>query len=95
VVHHNPELYPDPEKFDPERFSPENGAGRHKFAYFPFGGGRRLCIGEGFAWMEGVLVLATIGQKWKFRVDPTHPIVLDPHITLRPKGGLPMSAEPR
>ena len=95
VVHHNPELYPDPEKFDPERFSPENSAGRHKFAYFPFGGGRRLCIGEGFAWMEGVLVLATIGQKWKFRVDPTHPIVLDPHITLRPKGGLPMFAEPR
>jgi len=95
VVHHNPKLYPDPERFDPERFTEENSAGRHKFAYFPFGGGRRLCIGEGFAWMEGVLVLATIGQKWKFRLPENHQLVRDPHITLRPKGGLPMMAQPR
>lgn len=95
VVHRDPKLYPDPERFDPERFTEANSAGRHKFAYFPFGGGRRLCIGEGFAWMEGVLVLATIGQKWKFRLKEDFHLVRDPHITLRPRGGLPMVAEPR
>lgn len=95
VVHRDAKLYPDPERFDPERFTEANSAGRHKFAYFPFGGGRRLCIGEGFAWMEGVLVLATIGQKWKFRLKEDFHLVRDPHITLRPRGGLPMVAEPR
>lgn len=95
VVHHNPKLFPDPKRFDPERFSEANSAGRHKFAYFPFGGGRRLCIGEGFAWMEGVLVLATIGQRWKFRLPEDFHLVRDPHITLRPLGGLSMKAEAR
>ncbi|MFM1920780.1 MAG: hypothetical protein RLZZ303_2414 [Candidatus Hydrogenedentota bacterium] len=95
VVHHHARHYPDPERFDPERFTEANSAGRHKFAYFPFGGGRRLCIGEGFAWMEGVLVLATIGQQWKFRLPADFHLVRDPHITLRPLGGLPMKAEPR
>jgi cytochrome P450 len=95
VTHRDPKLYPDPMRFDPDRFSEAASAGRHKFAYYPFGGGRRLCIGEGFAWMEGVLALATIGQKWKFRMVPGHKVELDPHITLRPRGGLPMIAEAR
>ncbi len=94
ATHHDPNLYPDPDRFDPERFTEAASAGRHKFAYAPFGGGRRLCIGENFAWMEGVLVLATIAQHWKFRMTGPRP-ALDPHITLRPKGGLIMRAERR
>lgn len=89
-VHHDPRWYPDPERFDPERFTEEAAAARPKFAYFPFGGGNRRCIGEGFAWMEGVLVLATLGQRWKFRMAEDQPVIPDPRITLRPKGGLKM-----
>lgn len=94
ATHHDPRWYPEPERFDPDRFDEAATAARHKFAFAPFGGGRRLCIGEGFAWMEGVLVLATIGQRWKFRMTGPRP-ALDPHITLRPKGGLKMRAERR
>lgn len=95
VIHHDPRWHPEPERFDPERFTEEAQAARPKFTYFPFGGGRRLCIGEGFAWMEGVLVLAAIGQRWRFRLPPDHSVTLDPHITLRPKGGLTMIPEAR
>ena len=95
ALHRHPQHWPDPERFDPERFSEENSVGRPKFAYFPFGGGNRLCIGEGFAWMEGVLVLATIGQRWKFRLANDKPVKPDPSFTLRPKGGLTMVAAAR
>lgn len=91
-VHRDERWYPNPDSFDPERFSEQNGAGRPKFTYFPFGGGNRLCIGEGFAWMEGVLVLATLGQRWKFRLADNKPVKPDPSFTLRPKGGLKMVA---
>ena len=70
VMHRHPRYYPDPERFDPERFTPEAKQERPKFAYFPFGGGPRVCIGERFAWMEGVLVLATIAQRWRFSLVP-------------------------
>jgi cytochrome P450 len=91
ITHRDPRFWPDPDRFDPDRFKPENCTGRHKFAYFPFGGGKRLCIGEGFAWMEGVLCLAALAQQWQCRLDPGHEVRLDPHITLRPKGGMPMT----
>ncbi|HEV8368120.1 MAG TPA: cytochrome P450, partial [Pyrinomonadaceae bacterium] len=65
------------------------------FAYFPFGGGPRRCIGEGFAWLEGILLLATIGQKWQLRLVPHHPVVLKPVVTLRPKHGMKMVLERR
>lgn len=91
-IHRDARWYPNPEQFDPDRFSEENSAGRPKYAYFPFGGGNRLCIGEGFAWMEGVLVLATLGQQWKFRLAENKPVIPDPRLTLRPKGGLKMLA---
>jgi cytochrome P450 len=95
VVHRDPRWYPDPERFDPERWTPEAQAGRPRFAYFPFGGGPRQCIGEQFAWTEGVLVLATIAQRWRLRSVPGHAAELDPVFTLRPKGGLPMTAHGR
>lgn len=77
--------FPDPLRFDPERFTPEAKAARPRFTYFPFGGGNRQCIGESFAWMEGVLILATIAQQWRLSLLPDQLIDVQPKITLRPK----------
>jgi cytochrome P450 len=89
------EHFPDPLRFDPDRFAPEARAARPKYTYFPFGGGSRQCIGESFAWMEGVFSIATLAQAWRLRyADPTPPEV-QAKITLRPKGALRMTAEPR
>ena len=90
VMHRDPRYYPDPERFDPQRWLPEAQAARPRFAYFPFGGGPRLCIGEGFAWMEATLVLAALVQTWQVRLAPGYTAVPQPGITLRPKGGLPV-----
>ena len=87
VVHRHPRLWDDPEGFDPHRFSREPPRG----AYFPFGGGPRQCIGNGFAMMEAQLVLATIAQRARFELVPGHPVVLEPSVTLRPKFGLSMT----
>jgi len=84
IMQRSEEQFPDPLRFDPERFTAEAKAGRPKFAYFPFGGGNRQCIGEAFAWMEGVLLLATIAQRWRLRLVPGQQIGLSPKITLRP-----------
>jgi len=86
IIQRSAEQFTDPLCFDPERFTAEAKAGRPKFAYFPFGGGNRQCIGEAFAWMEGVLLLATIAQKWRLRLIPGQKIGLAPKITLRPDG---------
>lgn len=95
ILQRTPEFYPDPLRFDPERFTPEQKAARPRFAYFPFGGGSRQCIGEAFAWMEGVLVLATIAQRWQFSLLPGQRIEVQPKITLRPKYPLLMTAHAR
>lgn len=95
VMHHNPKYFPDPERFDPERWLPEARESRPQFSYFPFGGGPRLCIGEHFAWMEGVLVLATLARKWRLRLAPGHPVEMQPLVTLRPKYGMKMTIESR
>ena len=95
VTHRDPRYFPDPERFDPERFRPEAKATRPKFSYFPFGGGPRVCIGEGFAWMEGVLLLATLARRWRLRLEPGQDVVPAPSITLRPKHGLRMILERR
>src|SRR6185369_4322174 len=90
VMHRDARFWPDPERFDPERWTPEAKAARPKFAYFPFGGGARVCIGESFAWMEGVLLLATIAQAWRLRLAPDARVEPQPLITLRPRYGMPM-----
>jgi cytochrome P450 len=95
VMHRHPQYFPDPESFAPERWTREARAARPKFCYFPFGGGPRQCIGEGFAWMEGVLLLATIAQRWTMRMVPGHPVEPQPRITLRPRFGMKMVLEPR
>jgi len=95
VMHHDSRYFHDPFKFDPERWTPEARESRPKFSYFPFGGGPRVCIGEQFAWMEGVLLIATIAQRWKMRLEPGHPVKPKPMITLRPKYGMRMTVESR
>lgn len=95
ILQRSEEYYPDPMRFDPERFTPEQKAARPRFAYFPFGGGGRQCIGEAFAWMEGVLILATIAQKWRFQMVPGQKVDVQPKITLRPKYPMLMIAEQR
>jgi cytochrome P450 len=95
VVHRDPRWFPEPERFDPQRWMPEEKARRPKFSYFPFGGGARVCIGEHFAWLEGVLLLATLGQKWRFRLVPGHPVAHRALITLRTRHGMKMVAEVR
>jgi cytochrome P450 len=95
MMHRNPLYFPDPLRFDPDRFTPENKANRPKFAYFPFGGGSRQCIGEGFAWMEGVLSLATLGQRWRMRYEGSAPPEVQAKITLRPRDPLRMKLTKR
>jgi cytochrome P450 len=95
VTHRDPRWYPDPLVFDPERWTPEAKAARPKFSYFPFGGGARQCIGEPFAWMEGVLLVATIAQRWRMRLDPAQRVDPQPLITLRPRYGMRMVVERR
>jgi cytochrome P450 len=95
VTQRDPRFFPDPLRFDPDRFTAEGKARRTKFTYFPFGAGTRQCIGESFAWMEGVLILATLAQKWKLRLVSGHQVEPQPLITLRPKYGMVMQVEPR
>ncbi|MCI0528280.1 MAG: cytochrome P450, partial [Nitrospira sp.] len=94
VMHHDPRYFPDPFKFDPERWTPEAESKLPRGAYFPFGaGGPRQCLGEGFSWMEGTLIIATLARKWRMRFVPGHPIELLPAYTLRPKYGIHMVLE--
>lgn len=97
VLQHDERFWDDAESFRPERFLSENAikeAG-NKFIYFPFGAGVRRCIGEQFAWMEGVLLLAALGRKWKFKLNQNQKIVPQPMITLRSKYGMKMQLEKR
>jgi cytochrome P450 len=95
VMHRSEEFWDKPLEFRPERHTAEAKAGRPKFVYFPFGGGRRQCIGESFAWMEGVLALATMAQRWRLEFVPRYPVVAQAKITLRPKNPMMMRVEAR
>lgn len=95
VTQRDPRWFPNPDQFDPERWTPEARDSRPKFSYFPFGGGARVCIGERFAWMEGVLILSTLAQKWRLRLSPDQRVAPLPLITLRTKYGMKMITESR
>ncbi|MCB1179978.1 MAG: cytochrome P450 [Leptospiraceae bacterium] len=89
-VHRNPKHWNDPEKFDPDRFLPEEEAKRHKFAYIPFGGGPRVCIGNNFAFAEAMIILSTIYRNYEPILVANHPVEMEPLVTLRPKHGMKM-----
>ena len=89
LIHRDPRFFEQPEKFIPERWTEEFARTMPKFAYFPFGGGPRLCIGNTFAMMEMVLVLADIAQRFRFTAKAGHDVTLWPSFTLRPRNGIP------
>jgi cytochrome P450 len=95
VTHRDPQLWENPEGFDPERFAPELAAGRPHYAYFPFGGGPRQCIGKGFALMEATLVLALLAQHYELHLVPGRRVETVAMATLRPRYGIWMTAHPR
>ena len=92
IMQRDARFYAEPDRFDPDRWTPEFKAALPPFAYFPFGGGARKCIGDQFALMEIALVLATVAQQWKLQLVPGHPVVAQPLITLRAKHGMMMTA---
>jgi cytochrome P450 len=95
IMHRDPRFYSHAEDFDPDRWSSESSQHLPKFAYFPFGGGPRLCIGASFALMEAALLLTTIAQKFQLRLIEGFPVVPTPSITLRPRNGITMMVAKR
>ncbi len=95
LLHRHKRLWDSPERFDPERFSPERSAGRPRFAYLPFGGGPRICIGATLAMTEACLILAMIAQRYRLSLAPGQSIELRSRITLRPVNGIRMTLEKR
>lgn len=95
VNHRDPRYFPDPEKFQPERWEDDLATRIPKYAYYPFGGGPRVCIGNTFALMEAVIILAAVGQKYRFTLMPGALIDISPQITLMPSNGIPARLERR
>ena len=95
LLHRHVKLWDNPGRFDPERFSPERSAARARFAYLPFGGGKRICIGAAFALAEATILLATLAQRYSLRVVPGHPVEPQGLITLRARHGMKMLLNPR
>jgi cytochrome P450 len=88
VTHHSPKIWENPEAFDPERFAPEQAAGRSRFAYFPFGGGQRQCIGNRYAIMQMQIVVAQVIQQYRLHLVPGYPVEFSTLNTLHPKAGI-------
>jgi cytochrome P450 len=95
VMHRDRRYFAEPERFDPERWTPEASANRPAYAYLPFSAGPRSCLGEHLAWITMQLVVATIAQRWRLRLELGYPLELLPLLALRPKYGLRMHAEAR
>ena len=95
VMHHDSRYYGNPEEFNPDRWTDEFKRHLPRFSYFPFGGGIRGCIGESFAWQEGILMIATVSSHWKLELVPNQNIKMDPGITLNPKNGIKMKLRKR
>ena len=95
TIHHDERFWPDPEVFDPTRFLAENVKGRHRSAFLPFGGGRRICIGTSFALMETTLITAMMSQRFVYDLVPGHPVEPEATLTLRPRHGVKMIARRR
>ncbi len=93
LTHRLPEYWDNPEHFDPERFSPEHSAGRPRFAYFPFGGGPRQCIGNELALMEIKLILIRMIQLYRFELVSKSPIHMNALSSLQPHGGVWVKAK--
>jgi cytochrome P450 len=90
VTHRHPDFWTEPARFDPERFTPERSAGRPRFAYFPFGGGERACIGSGLALKEMQMIVAMVTQRYRLELVPGWPLEIQAGVTLRPRHGLLM-----
>jgi cytochrome P450 len=95
VLHRNPAIWENPERFDPDRFLPERSNERSRFAYLPFGDGPRVCIGKGFAMMAMKIILAMLACSFRWRMASNDPVEMDPRITLRPRNGMRMAIVPR
>jgi cytochrome P450 len=95
VVHRHRRLWTDPDRFDPDRFSPQNSAARHRFAFVPFAGGPRICVGAAFAMTQMLIVVAVLARRFRFRLAPDHPVRAVGHISLHPYGGLLATVERR
>ena len=95
LVHRHAKLWDNAGRFDPERFSPERSQTRPRFAYLPFGGGKRICIGAAFALTEATILLATLAQRYRLRLSPGHPVEPQGLITLRARHGMKMIPEAR
>ncbi len=95
VMHRDARFFREPERFEPERWTVEARESRPAYSYFPFGGGARRCVGEAFAWMENVLLVAAIASRWRMRLVPQHSVETYPRITLRPKNGIRVTLERR
>ncbi len=94
LTHRHPDFWDRPEEFDPDRFASGGRGGQHRYAYFPFGGGPHQCIGEPFAMMEILLIVAMVAQRYKLRLPPGQRVEPHPILTLRPKNGISMILEP-
>ena len=95
LMHRDPRFFNQPEKFDPHGWEEHNRNAKSKYEYYPFSMGPRACIGQPFAWLEGILVLATISQKWQLKLVPGHPVEMDQLLNLRPRHGMMMRIHKR
>lgn len=95
VTHRLPTFWDNPEGFDPERFTPERSVGRPRYAYFPFGGGQRQCLGDIFALTEIQVVLAMVCQRFRLNLLPEHPVEQQPLLTLQTRKGILMTLKPQ